>query len=130
MLLCPRRPRTSASHVVTITWLKPKVLPRRCPMFPASSSRKGKMAAAQTALLANKWRECAMHLANAAQAQSMGQASYGGMYTNTLAQGPAPYQPGPYQPQGGPAPYQSQWGWGDRVRAKADRGRDQVRSRA
>jgi hypothetical protein len=65
------------------------------------------MAAAQTALLANKWRECAMHLANASQAESMVPS-----YTNTLAQ--APYQPTPQAPppQGGPGPYQSGWGPG------------------
>jgi hypothetical protein len=66
------------------------------------------IAAAQAALLQDNWGVCAMHLARAAQAESMAPS-----YTNTMAQ--APYQPAPqapYQPQGGPGPYQSQWGWG------------------
>jgi hypothetical protein len=88
------------------------------PDVPGKFIAQREMAAAQAALLANKWRECSMHLANAAQAESMGQAQYSSPYVNTLAQGPAPYQQGPYQPQGGPGPgpgpgpYQSQWGWG------------------
>jgi hypothetical protein len=84
------------------------------PDVPGKFIAQREMAAAQAALLANKWRECAMHLANAAQAETTG-TSY---YTNTLAQGPAgptlqapPPQAGP-APQAGPGPYQSQWGWG------------------
>jgi len=74
------------------------------PDVPGKFIAQREMAAAQAALLTDKWRECAMHLANAAQAESMG-PQYGSPYTNTLAQGPA----GP-TPQAGPA--QPQWGWG------------------
>jgi hypothetical protein len=85
---------------------------------PGKYMAQREMAAAQAALLANKWRECSMHLANAAQAESMAPT-----YTNTMAfqpapqalppqAGPGPYQGGPGPYQGGPGPYQSQWGWG------------------
>jgi hypothetical protein len=75
---------------------------------PGKYMAQREMAAAQAALLANKWRECSMHLANAAQAESMG-TSY---YTNALAQGPAGPTPQAPPPQAGPGPYHSQWGWG------------------
>jgi hypothetical protein len=84
------------------------------PDVPGKFIAQREMAAAQAALLANKWRECSMHLANAAQAETMVPS-----YTNTMAQ--VPYQPTPQAPppqagpgpyQGGPGPYQSQYGWG------------------
>jgi hypothetical protein len=89
------------------------------PDVPGKYMAQREMAAAQAALLANKWRECSMHLANAAQAESMAPT-----YTNTMAfqpapqalppqgPGPGPYQGGPGPYQGGPGPYQSQYGWG------------------
>jgi hypothetical protein len=82
------------------------------PYVPGKIVAQREMAAAQTALLADNWRQCAMHLANAAQATSMGQTQYASPYVNTFAQSPAPYQQGPYQSQWGWGPGQGGWGPG------------------